>query len=76
MDRVLIGGLQVAQPLFEFIATEALPGTGIVAQSFWEGLSTLVAEFGARDHALLAKRDAFQTAIDQWHQQHAERRRH
>ncbi|WP_417270151.1 malate synthase G [Celeribacter sp.] len=60
-------GLQVNADLARFIETEALPDTGIEADAFWSGLSTLAHEFGETNRALLEKREAIQTQIDQWH---------
>jgi malate synthase len=61
------GGLMVAPQLAAFLVDEALPGTGVGAGQFWEGLARLVAIFAPRDKALLAKRDALQAQIDAWH---------
>lgn len=36
-DRVAVGNLRVARVLYDFITNEALPGTGIDADSFWSG---------------------------------------
>ncbi len=62
--------LLVAPELASFIETEALPGTGVEPARFWEGLSEIVHEFGPRNRALLAKRDALQAKIDAWHLEH------
>ncbi len=72
-DRACVGGLQVAKPLFDFLATEALPETGLDADRFWEELGVLVADFAPRNRALLTRRDELQTTIDQWHRDHADR---
>ena len=37
-DRVAVGNLRVARPLYDFITDEALPGTGINPDSFWSGV--------------------------------------
>lgn len=37
-ERVAVGNLQVAKVLYDFISAEALPGTGVTAQSFWAGV--------------------------------------
>ena len=66
-DRVGKAGLQVAAELVEFIETLALPGTGISAEVFWEGLSSTVAEFHPRIQAALEIRADFQSQIDAWH---------
>ncbi len=60
-------GLQVAEELAQFVETRALPGTGIATDSLWSGLSDLLARFVPVNRKLLAKRDALQVQIDQWH---------
>lgn len=55
--------------LRQFIDTEALPGTGLDAASFWAGFAGLVAEFAPRNAALLARRDELQAQIDAWHRE-------
>ncbi|MCA0045230.1 malate synthase G [Celeribacter litoreus] len=67
MTRIDKFGLQVAPEIAQFIETEALPGTGVDVGAFWEGLSALVHELGPKNRALLAKRDAIQSQIDEWH---------
>ncbi|WP_322889596.1 MULTISPECIES: malate synthase G [unclassified Yoonia] len=66
-DRVAKHGLQVASELAAFIDTQALPGTGIDADTFWKGFAGLVATMTPRNRALLQKRDDLQSAIDAWH---------
>jgi malate synthase len=68
--RTTAGGLQIATVLYDFVVTEALPGTGLEALAFWDGLAALLADFAARNAALLAKRDALQAKIDAWHIAH------
>ena len=60
-------GLQVARPLFSFINDEALPGTGVIAETFWQGLAHLVRDLAPRNKALLQRRDELQRQIDAWH---------
>ncbi|CAH2604056.1 malate synthase G [Rhodovastum atsumiense] len=67
MGHAQAGDLKVSRPLKEFIETEALPGTGLDAATFWAGLSRLVATFGPRNKALLEVRDALQAKLDAWH---------
>lgn len=59
-DRVDRQGLHVAKELATFLEAEALPGTGIDAERFWTGCSTLVHEFGPRNAALLRRREDLQ----------------
>jgi len=65
--RIEQHGLQIADELYDFIVSKALPGTGIDADVFWQGLSVLAHEFGPTNRALLAKREEVQQKIDGWH---------
>ena len=69
-DRISVHGLQVARALHDFIAAEALPGTGIAADAFWSGFAALAHRLAPQNKALLAERDRLQTAIDDWHKAH------
>jgi malate synthase len=60
-------GLKVDQQLADFIETQALPGTGITADAFWQGFSAVVHDLAPKNRALLAKRDTLQAKIDGWH---------
>jgi malate synthase len=63
-------GLKVAQSLERFVETEALPGTGLDKEAFWSGFAAIVHELAPQNRALLAERDRFQAALDQWHRAH------
>ncbi|WP_136619581.1 MULTISPECIES: malate synthase G [Mesorhizobium] len=69
-DRIEIAGLRIARELHEFVAREALPGTGIEADAFWNGFSAIVHDLAPKNRALLAKRDAIQEQIDGWYRDH------
>ncbi|MCB5174065.1 malate synthase G [Microvirga lenta] len=73
MKRVQTSGLQIAPVLHDFIEREALNGTGVSADAFWSGLSTLVREFAPRNRNLLAVRDDLQGRIDEYHRSRAGR---
>ncbi len=60
-------GLKVAAPLARFIEQQALPGTGIAPESFWAGFADIFVRFAPENRDLLARRDALQARIDQWH---------
>ena len=68
-DRVPVGNLRVAQVLYDFITNEALPGTGIDADSFWAGVDKVVTDLTPQNQDLLARRDDLQAQIDKWHRQ-------
>ena len=63
-------GLKVDAQLVSFIEGEALPGTGVAAESYWAGLAGLVERFMSRNRELLTVRDELQRSIDQWHREH------
>ncbi len=67
VERVAVGGLQVAKILYDFVVDEVIPGTGIEAAAFWRGLDRIVHDFAPRNRALLQKRDALQAQIDDWY---------
>ncbi|MFC3326710.1 malate synthase G [Mesorhizobium cantuariense] len=69
-DRIEIAGLRIARELHEFVAREALPGTGIEADAFWNGFSAIVHDLAPKNRALLAKRDAMQEKLDGWYRDH------
>ncbi|MBL4917261.1 malate synthase G [Szabonella alba] len=67
-------GLSVAPVLAAFIEDQALPGTGVAASAFWDGLAAAVAEIGAENRALLDRRADLQARIDDWHKAHRSQR--
>lgn len=66
-SRTQCHDLQVDNQLYNFIQNEALPGTGLDADKFWQGFSQLVHDLAPRNRELLAKRDALQVELDNWH---------
>ena len=66
-DRIEKYGLKIAQSLADFIDHEALPGTDVVPDNFWKGLSDLAHDFGPKNRSLVAHRELLQSQIDDWH---------
>ncbi len=73
VERVSVHGLQVARALHDFIAQEALPGSGVDAEKFWSGFAALAVRLMPQNKALLKERDRLQAAIDSWHKAHPAR---
>ena len=67
MGRVMIEGLQVDARMKDFVETQALPGTGVEAGRFWQGLAAAVRDLMPKNRDLLARREALQAQIDDWH---------
>ncbi|MEL6363698.1 MAG: malate synthase G [Pseudomonadota bacterium] len=69
-DYVETNGLKIAAELFQFVERKALPGTGVESDALWRGLAEILARFGPKNAALLARREALQHEIDGWHDAH------
>src|SRR5271156_601125 len=69
-DRVSVGNLRVAKVLYDFVNTEALPGTEIDPDSFWAGVDKVVTDLGPQNQDLLARRDQLQAKIEKWPRHH------
>ncbi len=63
-----LAGLSVSRSLVDFIADEALAGTGIEPERFWSGFAGLLSELSPRLRVLLAERDRLQREIDAYHE--------
>jgi malate synthase len=67
VERVSVAGLKVAKILHDFVVSEVIPGSGIGAAAFWQGLDRIVHRFAPVNRALLQRRDALQAQIDDWY---------
>ncbi|WHX98366.1 malate synthase G [Neobacillus sp. DY30] len=68
-NYVNVGDLQVASELYDFINSEALPGSQVDQDNFWEGFEEIIKDLTPRNKELLAKREGLQTKINRWHRQ-------
>lgn len=67
MSRIEKNGLQIEPVLYDFLVKEALPGSGVDADTFFAGFSEIVHDLAPKNRDLLAKRDRMQAAIDDWY---------
>ena len=67
MTFVRRAALQVEEILARFVEDQALPGSGVSAETFWAGFSDLVQTMAPITRALLIRRAEFQAQIDAWH---------
>jgi malate synthase len=65
------GSLHVSPSLLAFVAEQVTPGLALTPAAFWSTLEALVTELGPRNRELLARRDALQQQLNEWHAQHA-----
>jgi malate synthase len=73
MERISAAGLNVSKVLHDFVSQEALPGTGVAEEAFWQGFAALLRDFAPRNRELLAVRDRLQDRIDAYHRERAGR---
>ncbi len=71
MDQpVSVAGLRVAPRLHRFVEDEALPGSGLDPEAFWEGVAAIVDDLAPKQRELLARREELQRQLDEWHHEH------
>ena len=60
-------GLKISSTLYEFINNEAIPGTELKSEEFWDKFSKVVHELSPKNRSLIEKREIIQKKIDNWH---------
>ncbi len=70
VSRVEINGLSIDKELHDFVVDEAIDGTGIDPQNFWQGFAAIVHDLAPKNRSLLARRNVLQARIDEWHKEH------
>jgi malate synthase len=68
--RIGNANLSIDAQLYSLVEQEILPGLQLSSDQIWQAMATLLEEFQGRNQALLTKRDALQTLLDQWHRNH------
>ncbi|WP_027853722.1 malate synthase G [Marinobacterium litorale] len=69
-NRIQEAGLQIDAALYRLIEQDIAPGTGVEPADFWASFDAILKDLGPKNRALLAKRDALQAQLDEWHRQH------
>ncbi len=67
--KIVSGGLHIDQQLYDLVAEQIAPGTGVEVDHFWACLAKIVEDLGPKNQQLLQRRDALQAQIDAYHQQ-------
>ena len=65
--RIVSAGLSIDAELYKLVNEEIIPGSGIDAGRFWQGLADIVSELGPKNRALLEKRHWIQQQLNEWH---------
>ncbi len=71
MERIEAAGLAIGPELHAVLVNDVLPGSGVEADAFFDGLAAIIADFGPRNAELLEVRESMQAAIDAWHRERA-----
>ena len=69
---VSIGELQVRKCLYDFVAEEVAPQTGVSPEKFWNSFEEILFDFAPKNRRLLEFRDELQSKIDSWHSSNRE----
>ena len=69
-ERITVGNIQIDKVLYDFINNEAITGTDLDADSFWQGVSEIFTDLAPRNRELLDVREEFQTKLDNWHREY------
>ena len=67
MNVIEKNGLKVSSSLYEFINKEAIPGTKVNSDEFWDKFSKTIYELSPINKDLIEKRETIQKKIDAWH---------
>ena len=59
--------LSISEDFYKFVNNEAIPGTNIKVDKFWQGLSDVSHELRHKNQELIRVRKKLQIDIDRWH---------
>jgi len=62
-----VAGLEIDASLYDLVANNIAPGTGIDADQFWQEVDSLIGSYAERNQHLLTTRDTLQSQLDEWH---------
>lgn len=66
-DYFSFGKLQIANELYQFVETEALPDSQVSCDEFWQGFEKILQEFMPLNQSLLEKRETLQRQLDEFY---------
>lgn len=69
MNYIDLKNLKVAEPLFEFINQEVLPGLDMDQDQLWQNFEQVISDNLAQNQSLLNRRDEIQQMLDDWYRQ-------
>ena len=70
-ERITVGSLEIEKVLYDLVANEIAPGTGVDAGQFFSSLESILEDFVPRNRELLKIRDEMQQKIDDYHRSRA-----
>ena len=70
-QRIAIGSLSIDATFHDFVDRQLLPAIGMSADALWTGMENIISELTPENERLLAKRDAIQLQIDDYHKTHS-----
>jgi len=65
-----IAGLDIDQAIYDLVANDLCPGSGVDANAFFTSLSTIVSDLAPVNASLLKKREDIQEQLDRYHIAH------
>jgi len=67
VEYIKQSGMEIDKRLYSFINDEAIVGTGVKRQAFWDGFAQIIDDLAPENQALLNRREELQSLLDDWH---------